>query len=246
MQTPLFSVITVSYNAADTIEKTIKSVIHQDYKNIEYIIIDGASTDETMSIVSTYKKHIKTTISEEDSGIYSAMNKGISSARGDFLIFLNADDYLFNSSVISNVAREILRESDHDMYIGDLLLTSTLSGEASIWSVKKITAAFLWNSTLPHPSTIYAKTVFKKIGLFSEEYKISGDYEHFLRAYTNKLSFKKIASLVTIFSTDGLSNNPDFEKLTRTERDKAKRTNFSSFRNNYLRLRVRCKKLFGF
>ena len=97
---PKFSIITVTYNAGDVIEDTIQSVITQTYKNIEYIIVDGASTDKTMSIVESYRPHIHTVVSEPDHGLYDAMNKGIRLATGDYVCFLNAGDELHEDDTL--------------------------------------------------------------------------------------------------------------------------------------------------
>lgn len=91
---PKFSIITVTYNAENVLEDTIQSVITQTYKNVEYIIVDGKSTDKTMEIVGRYKEHIHTVVSERDKGLYDAMNKGIALATGDYVCFLNAGDEL--------------------------------------------------------------------------------------------------------------------------------------------------------
>ena len=97
---PKFSIITVTYNAGALIEDTIQSVITQTYKNIEYIIVDGASTDKTMSIVTRYREHIHTVVSEPDHGLYDAMNKGIRLATGDYVCFLNAGDELHEDDTL--------------------------------------------------------------------------------------------------------------------------------------------------
>ena len=100
---PKFSIITVTYNAEDSIEGTVESVISQSFKSFEYIVIDGASTDNTNELLKNYKKQIDLIVSEKDEGLYDAMNKGILLAKGEFLLFLNAGDRLFNNTVLNKV-----------------------------------------------------------------------------------------------------------------------------------------------
>jgi len=115
---PLISIVTVCLNNAKELEKTIKSVIAQKYSNKEFIIIDGSSTDGTLDIISRYKEVISCWTSEKDNGIYDAMNKGISFARGDFINFLNAGDYYYNNDVLETVASRMQLNSDAGILYG--------------------------------------------------------------------------------------------------------------------------------
>ena len=117
---PKISIITVSFNSAKTIKETIESILIQDYNNIEYIIIDGGSSDETIDIVKSYGKKISYFISEKDNGIYDAMNKGIKAATGDIVGILNSDDFYPNSFVLSNVAKTF-KKYNCDAVYGDLV-----------------------------------------------------------------------------------------------------------------------------
>ncbi|HDY89306.1 MAG TPA: glycosyltransferase, partial [bacterium] len=116
----MLSIITVTYNAEACLEKTIQSVINQTYKNIEYIIIDGGSSDKTLSIIKKYKKYIKYCISEPDKGIYDAMNKGIKIAKGDYINFLNAGDFYYENNVLSYLFDNL--DKSVDLLYGDSYL----------------------------------------------------------------------------------------------------------------------------
>jgi glycosyltransferase involved in cell wall biosynthesis len=119
---PCISIITVCFNAQQHIEQTIQSVIAQDYAHIEYIVIDGASTDNTLNIINKYKDSLDYFVSEPDTGISNAMNKGIKAATGDYVLFLHADDYLLSSTSIAEAVRRILTTSSHyDIYAFSIL-----------------------------------------------------------------------------------------------------------------------------
>ena len=105
---PKFSIITVTYNAAAVLEDTIQSIITQTYKNVEYIIVDGASTDGTLKIIERYRPHIHTVISEKDNGLYDAMNKGLALATGDYVCFLNAGDCLHEDDTLQNMVHSVI------------------------------------------------------------------------------------------------------------------------------------------
>lgn len=116
------SIITVVYNGVDTLEETILSVVKQNYKNIEYIIIDGESTDGTLEIIKKYQNSIAYWISEPDKGIYDAMNKGINIAKGEWIYFLGSDDWLYNKNVIGSVVEEIKSLPSMDIFCGKVML----------------------------------------------------------------------------------------------------------------------------
>ncbi len=126
MQAPKFSIITVTYNAAQVLEPTIQSVIGQTYQDFEYMIIDGGSTDGTLAIIKKYEKHIHYWISERDKGLYDAMNKGIQAARGEYLWFMNAGDEIYDKETLTLIANG--PSKDADIYYGDALFF-TSAGE---------------------------------------------------------------------------------------------------------------------
>ena len=239
------SIITVCYNAEKTIERTIRSVIRQDYKNIEYVVVDGESSDGTLDILDRYKTDITILVSEKDKGIYDAMNKGISLSEGAYILFLNADDYLFSPSVIENMMAAISQYKDSDIFYGNLLMFDDKTGQAKIWKPGPVSGKLLYSSTLPHPATIYKRTIFEKLNKFDDTYKIAADYEFYVRAFTSDANFKYLDKLVSVFSYGGVSTSGEYKKLTQDEREKTLFKYYSNTQRLLLRIRVRIKKLFN-
>ncbi|MGZ3766515.1 MAG: glycosyltransferase family 2 protein [Mucilaginibacter sp.] len=180
------SIITVCYNSEKTIETTIKSVISQDYPNVEYIIVDGKSTDGTMGIVDAYKKRITKKISEPDGGIYDAMNKGIAIASGGIIGILNSDDVFVSDSIVSEVVKAFEQNSDVDAVYGDIdyFKDDTTKKVLRTWVTKPYYPAFFDDGEVPpHPSLFVKKSVYDEIGVYYPDFKISSDYEFMLRAF---------------------------------------------------------------
>ena len=223
------SIVTVCRNAHDVIEKTIKSVLEQDYNPIEYIIIDGASVDGTLDVVRRYEDRLSRIISEPDQGIYDAMNKGVQCASGDYILILNAGDFLIHPSVIGNVARAISDQKFKDIdVISARLLVYTPNGQARIWNPKKSTRLSRYHGSLPHPSTFQSKKAFRKNGLFDTTYRVAGDFEWFARGYVvNNLTFRNLNLLTTVFINDGVSVSVDWKKIQNLEIERLRAKHFS-------------------
>jgi len=177
------TLITVSYNSAKTIEETINCVLGQTYSNIEYIVVDGASKDETPSIIEKYKDQISKTIIEPDYGIYDAMNKGIRAATGDVIGFLNADGSYVGTKVLERVA-QAFQESNADSVYGDLCYVSEEDTNDVIrfWRAGKCTERNFLNGWMPpHPTFFVKRAVLEKFGVFDPTFRFAGDYELILR-----------------------------------------------------------------
>jgi glycosyltransferase involved in cell wall biosynthesis len=245
MQDAKLSIITVCYNAERTIERTIKSVITQTYKNIEYVVIDGQSTDKTLDLLKSYKNSIAVMVSEKDKGIYDAMNKGLDLSSGTYILLLNADDYLFSPNTIENMMVAIGQHNDEDIFYGNLLMFDDKTGRGKIWKPGHISGKLLYSSTLPHPATIYKRTIFDKLNKFDETYKIAADYEFYVRAYTQGANFRYLNQLVSVFSYGGISTSGEYKRLTHDERKKTLLRHFSASQRLLMRMRVRIKKVFN-
>ena len=181
------SIITTSYNRKKTIEYAIKSVLSQSYKDIEYIIIDGASKDGTMDVVNKYRSRITTVISEPDNGMYEAINKGISFATGDIVGILHSDDLFYGDDTIAKVV-EAFNQSDADIVYGNgIYIANDSRGKVKrIYSVTEYKDRYLYFGWIPLHTTIYAKRdVFETYGLYDPNYSIASDYEISLRWFTN-------------------------------------------------------------
>ena len=195
------SIITVVYNGDKTIEQTIKSVIKQKYNNIEYIIIDGASTDETCDIVKRYKDYIDVFVSEEDEGLYYAMNKGIQYATGEIIGILNSDD-LYTEDAISKIV-DCYEKNDADIVYGNAMWFDD-SEERSMYSCHNIEELWYWMA-IPHPATFIKKEIYKKYGLFNTQYALAADYDLVLRFFSKRVKFLHLDETLVYFRKGGLS-----------------------------------------
>jgi glycosyltransferase involved in cell wall biosynthesis len=218
MQELKISIITVCLNAESTIEKTIKSVLEQDYPNVEYIVIDGASTDNTISLIKKHQSHISKVISEPDNGIYSAMNKGIDMATGDFIFFLNANDAFYNEKVISSIFSKFTEDKESEIIYGDIITVDKKSNTKNINRFSKVSKRFLIRNTICHQA-IFAKTeLFRKYGLFNTRYKIAADYDWILRMLiTHRIKSRYIQEIISYFSLDGVSAKEHYKKMASLE-----------------------------
>ncbi len=203
------SIITVSYNSSDTIEKTLRSVAEQCYPDIEHIIIDGSSTDATLDIIEKHRSRIEKVISEPDEGIYYAMNKGIENSTGDVIAFLNSDDFYKDETVISKVA-ERFQNKDIDAVYGDLVYVSPKDEDKIIryWKAGNYKpGAFLKGWLPPHPTFICRKEIFQKYGVFDTEFKIAADYELMFRLIEkNNINIYYVPEVLVKMNNGGTSN----------------------------------------
>jgi glycosyltransferase involved in cell wall biosynthesis len=171
------SLITVVYNARDTIDKCIRSVAAQSHTDIEYIIIDGGSTDGSLEIINHFKAHIHIFVSEPDHGIYDAMNKGIILSSGDIIGTLNADDYFADESALSAVAQSF-SSSGVDIVYGNLDYVNKRGDITRKWHSQQCgNNSFNWGFMPPHPTFYCKRELFGKFGSYSLEYGSAGDYE---------------------------------------------------------------------
>jgi glycosyltransferase involved in cell wall biosynthesis len=199
---PLISILTVVKNSEDTIEQTILSVINQKYNNVEYNIIDGCSTDNTINIIKKYEDKISYWISEKDYGISDAFNKGISICNGDIIGIINADDW-YEDGIFSKVADRITSDQKIDIVHGYMRKWSTSSESELIFSDDKLLEV---DSTVNHPTVFARKRVYSKIGLFRLDFKTAMDYEWLLRAKLSGQRFSCIDECLTNMRASGVSN----------------------------------------
>lgn len=201
------SIITVCYNSAATIESTIKSVLSQNFAEIEYIIKDGGSTDGTMAIVEKYRSRIAKIISSPDKGIYDAMNQGIVLSTGEVVGIINSDDKFFDAEVLREVARCFEDRSIGGCY-GDLVYVSkdSVGKEVRKWRAgeyqqNKLAAGWI----PPHPTFFVRRKVYEKYGLFNTDFKIAADYELMLRLIKNGIKLKYLPSFLVCMRAGGHS-----------------------------------------
>lgn len=180
---PKISIITVVYNGARTIEETVQSVLSQDYPNVEYIIIDGASKDDTMMIVNKYRSKLSLVVSEPDKGIYDAMNKGIARATGEIIGILNADDVYARKDILTTVVRTLNQSPDAGVAYGNLyIFDENLKKVFRKWVSRPYYSRFFENGEMPpHPTLFVRREIYEKYGKFRLNFKVGADYEFMLR-----------------------------------------------------------------
>lgn len=205
---PKISVITVCFNAEKYIEQTIKSVINQKVCDIEYIIIDGSSTDETIRIIKKYESKIAKWISEPDKGIADAMNKGIALATGEYLMFLHADDYFQSPDAI--VVAASFMEERKDIYIYDTIFMKEAGG------IRRHSGDFgkrINFKGVCHQGVLCKRDLFRKIGCFDTSFKICMDYDFFIRAYRHGATGLYINEVLSVMRDGGVSSRRDWTSL---------------------------------
>lgn len=217
------SVITVCYNSASTIEATMKSVFSQDYKNVEYIIIDGGSTDDTLKIIEPFKTRLAVLLSEKDEGIYFAINKGISFATGDVIAILHADDFYTDPHVLSSVMQAF--QAQHvDTAYGDLQYVHRDQPDKVIRNWRAGTykpALFLKGWMPPHPAFFASRECYTKYGMFNTSLRSSADYELMLRfLYKHKCSTIYIPQVLVKMRMGGQSNQSLMNRIRANQEDR--------------------------
>lgn len=204
------SIITITFNSADTLEDTIRSVVSQDYPDIEYIIIDGLSKDATLRIAEKYKDNIAKLISEKDNGLYDALNKGIKQCTGDVIGMLHSDDVYYDEHVLSKVADAFKKNSAADALYGDLIFVERfdLNNVKRVWRSGNYKAgSFAKGWMPPHPTFFVRRHVYEKYGLFNTGLRLSADYELMLRfIHVKKINLIYLPQMIVRMRMGGVSN----------------------------------------
>jgi glycosyltransferase involved in cell wall biosynthesis len=222
IKNPKISIITVSYNSQSTIKHTIDSVSSQTYKNIEYILIDGASNDWTLDILDFKKDEIDNFVSEADAGIYDAMNKGIKAANGDIIGILNSDDFYYNQDVLSKIAK-VFEETNCDCLYGDLVFVNKGDTRKIVryWKSGKFEKNLMTKGwMLPHPTFFVKKEIYQKHGLYNTNLKSAADYEMILRLlHKEKIIVEYIPEILIKMRVGGESNASILNRLKGNNED---------------------------
>lgn len=203
------SIVTVVYNGAATIASAVDSVLAQDHPDVEYIVIDGGSKDETVKILQSYGDKIAVLVSEPDKGIYDAMNKGVARATGEVVGILNADDFYTSSDVLAAVARQ-LTESQANALIGDLIFVQPdrLDHVVRYYSSKGFTIRKFERGDLPpHPTFFVRRKHYEQLGNFDTQYRMTADFDLMLRfLYIAKISYTYLPKVMVTMRTGGVTN----------------------------------------
>jgi glycosyltransferase involved in cell wall biosynthesis len=217
MKDLLVSVITVCRNSAGTIKDTIRSVLDQSYRNIEYIVIDGSSTDGTIDIIKSFGSRISKFVSESDNGMYDAINKGIKISSGEIVGIVNSDDFFYDNKVIELVA-ESFKEPELEAVFGDAVFVNPLNTKKKVryYSSRNFNPGRFRFGYMPaHPSFYVRRVLFESLGYYKVNYTIAADFELLARfLYVNKIKYKYLAIPFVTMRMGGISNKNVFSNLT--------------------------------
>lgn len=203
---PRFSVITVCLNVEDVIEETMLSLLNQSCKDFEYIVIDGASGDDTVRIIKKYKDKIDYFVSEKDTGLYNAMNKGAKVAKGDYLYFLNAGDSLEDSNLLRDIDYKI-SESEADFLYGKVRVLSK-DGKSGYVKGRSLNKSLLKLGHKVGQQAVFVKReVFSKVGGLNEKYKIAADFDLLCKILDNNFSVGRINRVICNYDNNGISSD---------------------------------------
>lgn len=212
---PKVSVITVNLNNHLGLKRTLNSVIQQNYGNFEYLVIDGDSSDGSKELIEEFTDKINFWLSEKDTGVYNAMNKGVLNATGDYLIFLNSGDHFSNAQALTNL---ISNSSNEDLVFGNLFVQES----GRVWTkryAEKLNFRYFYFESLPHPATLISKKLFETQGLYDTSLKISADWKFFLLAVAKyNCTYKYVDQEISTFYLDGMSSNKANVKILEYER----------------------------
>ncbi|MEN8121865.1 MAG: glycosyltransferase family 2 protein [Bacteroidota bacterium] len=234
------SIITATYNNEKTIEQTIQSVLKQTYPNIEYIIIDGKSTDETLNIIEKYKNKVSKVVSETDKGMYDALNKGIKIATSEIIGFLHADDFYKDEKVIEKIA-EVFKTKNTESVYGDLEYVSSINPDKIIrqWKAEPFSIKELKKGWMPpHPTFFVKREIYKKYGNFNLNYKIAADYDLMLRFLgKHKISTSYLPEVLVKMRWGGKSNRSLANIVQKSKEDyfALKENNIGGFESLFLK-----------
>lgn len=202
---PKISIVTPSFNSVDTIEETIQSVINQDYTNIEYLVIDGGSTDGTIELLKKYKTNINYWVSEKDNGIYHAMNKGIAAATGDYIGIINSDD-CYTLEAVSKVASLIKDTQNTDAVYANSRYIIPNRPPIIIKGRNPLTRSDFYNMPMAHTTVFIKKKCFEQFGTFDESFKASGDFDLLFRFFDKGVNFRYLDEVLTEIKFGGLTS----------------------------------------
>lgn len=235
------SVITVCYNSAETIGHTLRSVREQTYSNVEHIVVDGKSTDNTLDIICTEGQHLRKLVSEKDNGIYDAMNKGIQLATGSVVAFLNADDFYKDAEVLAQVAK-LMQAEQLDALYGDVefFRPNKQGAVARRYNSGQFTAGRLgWGWMPAHPALFVRKGLFERYGMFRTDYRIAGDFEFIARVFKHpELRHRHLPKSLVCMQMGGISTS-GWRATLQLNREMMHACRANAIQTNWLKMLVR-------
>ena len=234
---PLVTVVTAAYNAGEYLEDCILSIISQTYRHFEYIVIDGNSTDETVNIINKYQNELAYWVSEPDKGIYDAWNKAIHVSKGQWIVFVGADDLLYPNALEEYVRHITTHPKQHEL---DFVSSRIELVEDDLTSIRTVGAAWKWdlfktNMITWHVGCFHARHLFERYGVYDSSYKICGDYELLMRP-KDKLITSFVAKTTVKMRTGGVSSVSLHRAIDETYRAKIKNGLITPIKGNVLRI----------
>jgi glycosyltransferase involved in cell wall biosynthesis len=222
------SIITINYNNLEGLKRTVESVINQTWKEFEYIVIDGGSTDGSAAYVESQSEHIDYWVSEPDKGIYNAMNKGILRATGEYLLFLNSGDHMHSCTVLD--------ENHFHLVNQDLIYFNLEVMDKKVSYIKQypdqLDFSFFLNDSLPHAATFIKTYLFDMVGTYNESLEIVSDWEFFIESVCKlNCSYKRVDATLTTFNLDGMSSDLNNKSKIYEEGQKVLKSKFPAFVN---------------
>ena len=206
------SIITINYNNAARLRDTIASVVNQDYPHVEYVVIDGGSTDGSVDVIKSNSNSISYWISEKDTGVYNAMNKGIAVATGDYIIFLNSGDVFIDQQVVSKCCQEVKESAQADILYGNILVANPLNEiNRPHDHPKNLTLRFFKNDTINHQASLIKRTLFREFGLYPECYKSASDCWLYIISLLANKTYQYLDFQIVIYDFTGMSAVDNFK-----------------------------------
>ena len=222
---PEFSIITICFNEAKNIRRTCESIVSQSRETFEWIVIDGGSNDGTLAILEEFSDRISKLISEADTGIYDAMNKGIEIATGEYLVFMNGGDSFASAEVLDWVRVS----PQKDLIYGDIFYDH-IDGRIEAYP-DKLSNDYMLKKMLPHQATFYHRQLFEKYSLYDTSYKIAGDYDFFARILkTGEVSHHHINKPLAVFDNSGISSSSKQRNRRKQENHRVRIKHFPQYR----------------
>lgn len=233
---PLFSIITICFNEENGIRRTCESVVSQDFRDYEWIVVDGGSTDGTLEVLEEFSGSVTRMISEPDEGIYDAMNKGIAAANGEYLVFMNGGDFFASDDVLAEVSEAPRKE----LIYGDIFFDEAGGSLAKYPDV--MSEGYLLKKMVPHQATFYRRDLFQRFGNYDRSYKIAADYELYVRLIeVGKVSYHHIAKPLAVFDRSGISSGTAHRALRKRENHRVRKQYFRCYRWSLKALRQEVK-----
>lgn len=229
-----FSIITVNLNNVSGLAATMQSVFNQVFNEYQYIVIDGGSTDGSVHLLEDHKNKLSYRVSESDTGVYNAMNKGIQKATGEYVLFLNSGDFLLDENVLASIAEEL---NEKDIVYGHILFKDP-NGKSWIGVYPdELAFSHFATGSLPHPASFIKRSLFESVGQYDESLIICADWKFFLDAVCkHKVSYRHVNKTVSVFHLDGMSSHAANDGVIKREKEETIRKSYPDYLEEFIQL----------